>query len=105
SGIDLTPNALAMDAIRDVGPGSHFLGSDHTQTNFLTAFYQSTSSDSNSYEQWLAEGSSDAASRANKQWKALLEAYEDPGLDPAIDEALRAYVEKRKASMPDASYA
>ena len=101
SGIDLSPNALAMDAIREVGPGAHFLGCDHTQANFLSAFYRSTTSDANSYEQWQAEGGLDSAKRANAQWKALLESYEDPGLDPAIDEALTSYVEQRKASMPN----
>jgi hypothetical protein len=28
----------------------------------------------------------------------------DPGLEPAIDEALQAYVAKVKASMPDVNY-
>ncbi len=103
-GIELSENALAMDAIREVGPGAHFLGSAHTLANFLTAFYRAGSADNNSYEQWLAEGGLDAAQRANAEWKRLLESYEDPGLDPAIDEALREYIAKRKASMPDASY-
>ena len=103
-GIDLSANAFAMDAIREVGPGSHFLGSEHTQANFERAFYHSTSSDNNSYEQWLADGASDAAQRANQRWKQLLDEYQDPGLDPAIDEALQDYVARRKASMPDADY-
>ena len=103
-GIDLSANAFAIDAIQEVGPGSHFLGSTHTQANFLTAFYRSTSSDSSSYEQWLAEGGLDAAQRANAQWKQLLESYEDPGLDPAIDEGLQDYIGRRKASMPDVNY-
>ncbi len=103
-GIDLSDNAFAMQAISEVGPGAHFLGSEHTQANFKHAFYQSTSSDNSSYEQWLADGGNDAAVRANRRWKQLLEAYEDPGLDPAIDEALQEFIAKRKASMPDANY-
>lgn len=104
SGIDLSENAQAMDAIRDVGPGAHFLASAHTQNNFLTAFYQSESSDNNAYEQWAAEGHLDAATRANSEWKRRLENYQDPGLNPAIDEALQAYIAKRKESMPDREY-
>ena len=103
-GIDLSENAFAMSAIREVGPGSHFLGSDHTQANFLTAFYRSPTSDNSSFEQWQAEGSLDAAQRANGIWKQLLADYQDPGLDPAIDEALQAYIEQRKSSVPDADY-
>ena len=103
-GIDLSEEAFALSAIREVGPGAHFLGSSHTQANFLQAFYQSKSSDNNSFEQWQADGSLDAATRANRQWKEYLEHYQDPGLDPAIDEALLAYMKKRKDSMPDKDY-
>ena len=103
-GIDLSDNAQALSAIREVGPGAHFLGCQHTQTNFETAFYRSTTGDSNPYEQWRAEGGLDAAQRANRLWKGLLEEYEAPPLDPAIDEALQDYIAKRKASTPDRDY-
>ena len=88
----------------EVGPGAHFLSSAHTQANYRDAFYLSTTADNSSYEQWLADGSRDAMKRANAEWKSLLERYEDPGLDPAIDEALQAFIAERKASMPDRSY-
>ena len=55
-GVDLSENGQAMDAIRQVGPGSHYLGCDHTQANFQTAFYRSSIADNNSFEQWQAEG-------------------------------------------------
>lgn len=103
-GIDLSENALALEAIQTVGPGAHFLGSDHTQANFRSAFYVPGSADSNSFEQWSAEGGLDAAQRANQTWKTLLAEYEDPGLDPAIDEELQAFMAKRKASEPDQQY-
>jgi trimethylamine--corrinoid protein Co-methyltransferase len=103
-GIDLSENALALDAIQAVGPAAHFLGSDHTQANFASAFYRSTSSNSDSFEQWSAEGSLDSAQRANGEWKRLLDAYEQPPLDPAIDEALRDYITRRKAAEPDRDY-
>lgn len=103
-GIDLSDNAQAMDAIAAVGPGAHYLGSAHTQSNFMSAFYRSPIADNNSYEQWQSEGSLDIAQRANGEWKRLLRDYEDPGLDPAIDEALGEFIDKRKASMPDQNY-
>lgn len=103
NGIDLSENGQAMDAIREVGPGSHFLGCAHTQANFETAFYRSSIADNNSFEQWEAEGKLDAAQRANKIWKRMLREYEVPALDPAIDEALLAYMEKKKAASPDSN--
>jgi trimethylamine--corrinoid protein Co-methyltransferase len=101
-GVDLSDNGQALSAIREVGPGSHYLGCAHTQANFETAFYRSTIADNNSFEQWLAEGQKTAEQRANALWKKWLAEYEMPPLDPGIDEALKDFVAKKKASMPDA---
>ena len=103
-GIDLSENSQGLDAIREVGPGSHFLGSAHTRANFKTAFYRSPVADNNSYEQWESEGGLDCAKRANRLWKEMLAGYEAPPIDDGIDEALRDFVDRRKASQPDMSY-
>jgi trimethylamine--corrinoid protein Co-methyltransferase len=103
AGVDTSENGQAMDAIREVGPGKHFLGCDHTQRNFETAFARAPLSDNNSVEQWEAEGSLDMPQRANAVWKKMLADYADPGLDPAIDEALNDYMARRKASFPDSN--
>ena len=104
AGVDLSDNGQALDAIREVGPGSHFLGCAHTQANFETAFYRSPIADNNSFEQWELEGSQTLEQRANTQWKKLLEEYQPPPIDPAVDEALLAFMDKRKSESPDASY-
>ncbi len=104
AGVDLSENGQAMGAIREVGPGKHFLGCAHTQANFETAFYRSPIADNNSYEQWEAEGSQDLTQRANTSWKKQLAAYEAPPLDPAVDEALQDYMNRRKASFPDSKF-
>ncbi len=102
-GVDLSSNGQALDAIREVGPGQHFLGCSHTQANFETAFYLSDIADNNSFEQWEAEGGLDAAQRANKLWKKQLAEYEEPLLDPAVDEALQDYIQRRKSAFPDSN--
>ena len=103
-GVDMSENGLAMDALREVGPGSHFLGAAHTQANFETAFYRSPVSDSKSFEQWEQEGSMDAAQRANAIWRKMLDQYEEPALDPAVDEALVAFMDRRKSEFADRDY-
>ena len=100
-GVDLSENGQAMDAIREVGPGSHYLGCSHTQANFESAFYRSTVADNNSFEQWEAEGATDTAQRANAVWKKWLAEYQAPALDPAADEAIDDFVARKKASMED----
>ena len=102
AGVDLSDNGQALSALREVGPGKHFLGCTHTQSNFETAFYRSPITDNNSYEQWLAEGSLDMAQRANTRWKRVLAEYQPPPIDEATEEALQDYIARRKASMPDA---
>jgi len=101
-GYDLTENGQALSAMREVGPGSHYLGCQHTQDNFQTAFYRSPLADNNSYEQWLAEGEKRIETRANELVRKWLNDYRAPDLDPAIDEALNAFIREKKESMPDA---
>jgi trimethylamine--corrinoid protein Co-methyltransferase len=104
NGVDVSENGQAMSAFEEVGPGKHFLGSAHTLANFETAFYRSTVADNNSFEQWSAEGSLDTAQRANTLWKKMLAEYQAPELDPAIDEALQAFMTEQKASFADREY-
>ena len=103
-GIDVSEEAQALDAFREVGPGGHFLGCAHTRANFESAFYRSSIADNNSVEQWEAEGRLDAPQRANKLWKQTLAEYEAPALDPAIEESLQDFMARKKASMPDATH-
>jgi trimethylamine--corrinoid protein Co-methyltransferase len=102
-GVDFDDNALAMDAFQEVGPGSHFLGSQHTLRNYQTAFWDSELSDNEPFEKWSEEGgSTDMATRANKKWKRALENYEAPPLDQAIDDALQDYMNRKKTEVADA---
>ncbi|MCF6368702.1 trimethylamine methyltransferase family protein [Rhizobium halophilum] len=101
-GIDLSESGQALDAIREVGPGSHYLGCAHTQANFQTAFYRSPLMDNNSFEQWEIEGEKRIEERANTLCRSWLDSYEAPPLDPVIDESLLAFIKERKDSMADA---
>lgn len=103
-GVDLSENGQAMDALREIGPGAHFLGAAHTQANFEQAFYRSTIADNNSFEQWEADGSLSAEARAHQKWKDLLAAYQAPPLDEATDEALIDFMDRRKGSFEDQDY-
>jgi trimethylamine--corrinoid protein Co-methyltransferase len=85
-----------------VGPGLHYLGSAHTLANYQSAYYEYPLADNNSYEQWSAEGSLEQPRRAHRRWRALLESYQPPPLEPAVDEALRDFIARRKQEMPDA---
>lgn len=101
-GVDMSDNGQAMGAIAEVGPGGHYLGCEHTQANFKSAFWRSDLLDYKPYETWYEEGARDTQALATARVKRMLDTYQQPALDPEIEARLRAYVEEKKASMPDA---
>ncbi|KAF0677468.1 trimethylamine methyltransferase family protein [Profundibacterium mesophilum] len=101
-GVDISENGQAMDALREAGPGGHYLGCAHTHANFKDAFWRTQLLDYKPYETWLEEGARDTRALAQARVAKLLADYERPAIDPAIEEALGAYVAKRKGSMSDA---
>lgn len=95
--VEISDATLAVDAIREVGPGGHHFGTLHTMERFQTEFYRSTVMDRQNIGVWEEQGRQDAAQRAHKVWKELLANYERPPLDPGVEEGLRDYIERRKA--------
>ncbi|WP_136657624.1 trimethylamine methyltransferase family protein [Nitratireductor sp. XY-223] len=90
----------ALAAVRDIGPGGHYLGHPHTQAKFQDAFFMPELFDNNSIEQWMAEGSHEITERALQYTRNLLNNYEEPRLDAGIDEALRDYIARREREIP-----
>jgi trimethylamine--corrinoid protein Co-methyltransferase len=101
AGIETDVNAQAMDAIREVGPGGHYLGCAHTQANFKTSFWRSEVLDYKPFETWDEDGAKDSQMLAKDRVEYLIANYKQPPLDPEIAMALDAYVAEKKASMPD----
>ncbi|MFW8593002.1 trimethylamine methyltransferase family protein [Cribrihabitans neustonicus] len=101
-GIAVDENGQAMDAIREVGPGGHYLGCAHTQANFKSAFWKSNLLDYKPFETWEEEGARDTYALATNRVDHLLATYQQPELDLGIKQALEEYVVNKKASMPDA---
>ena len=91
--------APAVQNLRD--PGGHYLATAHTQSHFQTAFFMPELADNNSFEQWQLDGAKDATARALETARRMLDAYEPPPLDPAVDEALQAFIREREAVLPD----
>lgn len=90
----------ALAAVRDIGPGGHYLGHPHTQANFQKAFFMPKLLDNNSFEQWQVDGSLDTTERAIAFAKSQLAQYEQPFLDAATDEALLEFIARREQEIP-----
>lgn len=103
-GIEVSEETLGFEALAQNGPGEHLFGTDHTLRHYETAFWDSALNDDQPFETWSEQGSVDSAKRANQRWKDMLNTYEAPAMDEGADEALKDYMERKKASMPDAWY-
>jgi trimethylamine--corrinoid protein Co-methyltransferase len=104
NGIDVSENGQAMDALRETGPGKHFLGSSHTQANFESAFWRSELADNTTFEQWSSEGSVESHERARDRAVKMLDSFEAPTLDPSINDGLRDFIGKRMEELPDSEF-
>ncbi|MFT5798400.1 MAG: trimethylamine--corrinoid protein Co-methyltransferase [Candidatus Azotimanducaceae bacterium] len=100
-GVEVDENAQAMDAIREVGPGGHYLGCEHTQKNFKSAFWKSDLLDYKPFETWEDEGARDTQALATARVEKMLNDYVQPALDPGIAEGLADFVATKKAAEPD----
>lgn len=94
----------AFDAIRESEPGNHYLGTAHTLKNFENAFYVPELMNHDSFEQWTAAGAKDADTRGREAAERALKNYEMPHLDQAIDEELKAFMDRRESEIGDATY-
>ena len=90
-------DTLALDAMREVGPGGHYFGAAHTQSRYQTAFHAPMLSDWRNFESWREAGSPTVAGKATALWQETLARYEPPPMDPAIRDGLDAFVDHRIA--------
>jgi trimethylamine--corrinoid protein Co-methyltransferase len=94
--VGVTPEDVAVEAVREVGPSGHFFGADHTQARYETAFYSPFMSDWRNFKAWEEAGAEQTPERANRLWKAILAEFEPPPMDEGIREALAEFVARRK---------
>jgi trimethylamine--corrinoid protein Co-methyltransferase len=99
--LEINEETLAYSAHQEVGQGGHFLGAVHTLERFRECFYRPIVSSTENYERWSRNGGNDTATRANGVWKKTLEEYEEPAMEPALKEELKAYVDRRRTELGD----
>ena len=97
--ITVTDEELALDAIKEVGAGGHHFGTSHTMSRYKDAFYSPLVADWSNFETWQEGGEKTATQRANVIYKQLLEVYEQPAMDPAAEEELHAYADRRRGEL------
>jgi trimethylamine--corrinoid protein Co-methyltransferase len=94
-GLVVDDEQLAYDTIAEVGPGGLYLAHEHTLQRFRTDLFMSPLFRSQAYPTWVKQGSQTADVVATGVWQQLLESYQDPGIDDAVDAELRDFVDRR----------
>jgi trimethylamine--corrinoid protein Co-methyltransferase len=95
-GIAVDDEHFALDAIEGEGPGGMFLAAPHTLEHFREWVFMSPLFRANAYVNWVKQGSLTAEQVATEQWRRLLDSYQDPGMDQALDEEIREFLDRRR---------
>jgi trimethylamine--corrinoid protein Co-methyltransferase len=101
SPVEFDEGALAFGAYDEVGDTGHFFGTAHTLERFRDCFWRQTVGTTAGYDRWTKDGAKDHATRASEHWHELLESYERPPLDDAVDEELSEFVARRSGELGD----
>lgn len=103
-GMSVDDDALPKDSYQQAGPGENFLSTSHTMRHFANCNFQPDIPDAGAYEMWVEAGRLSLEQRANRRWKDMLNSYEMPEMDDAIDEALCDFIARKKQAVPDEWY-
>ena len=93
--LEVTSATMGFEAMKEVGPGGHFFGAQHTLERYSNAFYAPLISDWRNFPSWEAAGSPQAHQKANALWKQALAEYQPPFLEPSRLEDIDAFVARR----------
>ncbi|MBF0234393.1 MAG: trimethylamine methyltransferase family protein [Desulfamplus sp.] len=92
-GENITSDKLAVDVIKQVGPGGEFLTNMHTFKHFKKELYSPILEEKDNFANWNSKGAVSIEKRANAKWKELLEKYQEPSLPLESEKALKSYIE------------
>lgn len=91
-GIPVCDETMAVDVIRSVGAGGHFLSAQHTRKHMKAAQSHAVLLDRSSYSKWDASGRSELADRALQETKRILETHKPTPLSQTVSDTLRKMI-------------
>jgi trimethylamine--corrinoid protein Co-methyltransferase len=94
---------LGLEAIAAVGHGGHFFGTAHTLERYERAFYHLAVLTGTITTTGRTAARLRLRLRCQSDLEAVVGEYQPPAIDPAVDEALRDYVARRKREIHGAA--
>jgi trimethylamine--corrinoid protein Co-methyltransferase len=99
NGIKVTDETLAVDVIRKVGPGGHYLSQSHTLRFFEKEHWFPSLLDRQTREAWRRGGRKDLLHRAREKTERILETHSPTPLLPDIERELDHLVEQTEKAI------
>ncbi|MCP4719073.1 MAG: trimethylamine methyltransferase family protein, partial [Desulfobacteraceae bacterium] len=91
-GEEITAEKLALDVIKEIGPGGEYLTHGHTFKHFRQEFYAPTMEERDNFDNWTRKGGLTMEQRANARYKEILKNYKEPEMDDSIRKELDSYM-------------
>ena len=88
SGITFTSETWALDVIKQVGPGGHFLTQDHTARHFRSELFRPVLSSREAFTGWEAKGSRTIDQVATEEAKRILQQHQPAPLPEEVEREL-----------------
>lgn len=100
-GIEISDEALALEAIAMSKPAGDYFANPHTIKHYRSTFFEPMMPAWGTFDAYEAAGSPSLVSSALGWARRALDAYEQPPLDEGIREELDAFVKRRMTELPD----
>lgn len=84
-GIKVTDANIAVDLIKEIGPGGEFVAHPHTFANFRTEQSNTGLFDRSMREAWILDGKKDLAERAYAKADEILKTHKVPALADGVE--------------------
>jgi trimethylamine--corrinoid protein Co-methyltransferase len=88
-GIEVNENTLALDVIKKVGPGGHFLAEQHTLENFRKETFFPNLFNRERFDSWTEKGQPELADIARNKLEVILKEYQQKELDKNADNKIK----------------
>jgi trimethylamine--corrinoid protein Co-methyltransferase len=95
-GIRVDREHLAVEVIKRVGPGGHFLGDDHTFDHFRDS-WEPDLTDRRTYEDWQSRGGKNMGQLAKEKIKKILDSHEPEALSADVEVVIESILDRAKS--------
>jgi trimethylamine--corrinoid protein Co-methyltransferase len=103
-GFDLSREKLAVNVIRQVGPGGHFLTVSHTRDHFQEEIWQPQLLNRDSPDPWAKKGGLTYEEVVTQKAREILETYQPQALPDDVRQRLAEIAGKAEASLAEIQF-